>query len=184
MFEDSSAMVGWFPAVKGGLLEITNQLSIGYFQTRVAVGSFNIVGTTRWELNSYLDNASLQNAIYSITSNGFMSPTATNMAAVEHVITHFQTGNRHNVPDVIVLLTEAHNHFDKIFHAWTGHTVTAALSQLRQRSHNVITIAAGRADANEAWHIATDSTHFFRINDADDWNRKHIANAVVNMICQ
>lgn len=133
--------------------------------------------------HSYLDKVSLENAVRYLNPNGNTAPFASNMAAVEHILQSFKNGNRPNVTDVIILLTEAHTENDWVFQAVTGHSRDVAINQLHQRSHNVIAIAAGGADTSLVRRIATDSDHFYHIIDFPDWRSQHIDNKIIKLIC-
>lgn len=133
--------------------------------------------------NRYLDRVSLENAVRSLKPEGSIAPFASNMAAVEHILQSLKNGNRPNIPDVIILLTEAHTENDGIFQALTGHTRNEEIYQLHQRSHNVIAIAAGSADSYVVRQIATGSDHYFHIDDFPDWISQHIDSKVMRLIC-
>ena len=105
---DSSGSVGSsnFALVKSFLSEIVSRLDIDRGTTHVGLVTYSTYARTRFYLSSYTSVASVQSAISRLTYPGGITNTAAALAHVRASMLISWRGDRRNVPNVVVVLTD------------------------------------------------------------------------------
>ncbi|XP_045178954.2 cartilage matrix protein-like [Mercenaria mercenaria] len=177
MVEDSLEMALYYGVVKSSLAHVISHLDIGPGATRVGLGTFGPhSGTKKWDLDSYMDKASVLSAVNRLSHQNWDS-NANNLVAVNFVLQNFYQGNRPGVPDDVIFITEGHTP-----HWFSQNKLNTAIQSLHQKSNNVIAIALGAANQNELHHISTDNQHYFYVQDILHYDHNNLVSNVLNLV--
>jgi len=109
---DESGSIGTkeFDLMKSFLSQLVGRLDINSGNTRVGLVTYSPTITTSIDLNAGMSVAGLQSAINSLTYRGGDTNT---FLALEYVRTRILTsaaGDRSDVPNIVVVLTDGHSH--------------------------------------------------------------------------
>ena len=108
---DESGSIGStnFDLMKSFVSQLVSRMDIDSGNTRVALVTFSSSIGTSFDFNAYTTVASVQAAISALSYSGGGTNTA---AALAHVRTSMLTsaaGDRSNVPNIVVVLTDGHS---------------------------------------------------------------------------
>ena len=105
---DESGSIGSteFTQMKTFLSKLVGRLDIDSGSTRVGLVTYATTVRTRFNLNAYTTVASVQSAISRLTYSGGSTNTAAALAHVRTSALTSATGDRINVPNVVVLFTD------------------------------------------------------------------------------
>ena len=105
---DASGSIGTahFEQVKSFLSQLVGRLDIDSGGTRVGLVTFSSSVGTGFKLNDYTTAASIQSAIMSLGYAGLGTNTAAALAHVRTTMLTSVAGDRSNVPNVVVVLTD------------------------------------------------------------------------------
>ncbi|XP_077371411.1 collagen alpha-1(XII) chain-like [Festucalex cinctus] len=172
---DGSGSVG--PINFDLVLNFLESLAMGFMvddgRIRVGFVQFSNIQTVEWDLNTHMTEAALLNAISSVPYRS--GGTATG-AALNFVLANSFTpaaGDRDNVPNVIVLVTDG----------MSGDNVTQPALDVKAAGIEVFAIGVANADEDELRTIASPplDTHVFNV--ADFGEISNIVGNVTSNIC-
>ena len=106
---DDSSSIGStnFNLTKSFLSQLVGYLDIDSGNTRLGLVTYSTSATTRFNLNTHNSVTSVQSAIYSLTySAGGSTNTHVALAHVRTLVLNSAAGDRNNVSNVVVLLTD------------------------------------------------------------------------------
>jgi len=105
---DESGSIGSsdFGLMKSFLSHLVGRLDIDSGNTRVGLVTYSTNVRTTINLNAYTSVASIQSAISSLTYSGRLTNTADALAYVRTTMLTSAAGDRSNVPNVVVVLTD------------------------------------------------------------------------------
>jgi len=119
VMDESGSITGTdFSLMKSFLSQLVGRLDIDSGNTRVGLVTFALNVGTRINLNAHASARSLQSAISSLTQASGGTNTAGALAYVRTMMLTSATGDRSDVPDVVVVLTD-------------GNSINATATQVR-----------------------------------------------------
>jgi len=110
VMDESGSITGTdFSLMKSFLSQLVGRLDIDSGNTRVGLVTFASNVGTRINLNAHASARSLQSAISSLTQASGGTNTAGALAYVRTMMLTSATGDRSDVPDVVVVLTDGNS---------------------------------------------------------------------------
>ena len=108
---DESGSIGSvnFDLMKSFVSQLVSRMDIDSGNTRVALVTFSSGTETGFDFNDYSTVASVQSAISALNYSGGITNTGGALAYVRTSILTTAAGDRDNVPNVVVVLTDGHS---------------------------------------------------------------------------
>jgi len=108
---DQSGSIGGpnFGLMKSFLSQLVGRLDIDSGNTRVGLITFSSTPGSGFNLSTHSSVAAVQSAISSLTYSGGGTNTADALAHVRTVMLTSATGDRSNIPNVVVVLTDGNS---------------------------------------------------------------------------
>ncbi|KAL4218949.1 hypothetical protein ACF0H5_021536 [Mactra antiquata] len=139
------------------LFKLITSIDIGVNASHVAIGTFNeYSGSTIIGLDRGYDKFSILrslNQLKEVTTNN-----TSNLAAVRYLLDNFRKGNRIDVTDDVIIISDG-NYVDTIFLAQQG-SPTQMIKDLHGNYSDVYVVAYNNADTIQLESIATDAQHY------------------------
>jgi len=154
--------------------QIVSNITIGNNAAHVAVVAYSTKPQFEWHLNTFNTKPQLLSAISRVPYVSGGTRTDLALDAVMHDILNHQHGDRPNVDNAVVVITDGKSNVPAL-------TVREA-SRLRQYSHDVVSIGVGSSfDLHELSAIATDSHHVF--SSPTYQQLQNLGSQITNIIC-
>ena len=120
--DESITMLPYQSGILNFLASLVGDLGVSLLGTHVSMSTYSLSGYTQFPFNQYSDVRDLQTAIRSVKFRGGFDSLSTGLAYVINKITTPTNGDRANVPDAMVLVTDhtANNFLSRLYGTYTG----------------------------------------------------------------